>query len=126
MSEALRRRMASVTAVTAPMTAPCHTNCSSAQPTACAAGCRSSVSIAGIVGIVSMANLLLVPGAVDQGADVFQFFGGRALRRERLHHELSRGPAEGSIEEIADQLPLRRLFAEPRAVDVRTVPLVAL
>src|SRR5215218_8251362 len=80
----------------------------------------------GIVNMVGMANLLLVLRAVNGLADISQLFGGRALRRERLHDELARGPAEGALEQVADELPLRRFFAETRTIDVRTVALVAL
>src|SRR3982751_4395028 len=120
MSDALRRSANSASAVIAPTAAPCHTNCSNAQATACAAGWRSSVSIAGIV---ITASLPVVPRVVNGVANAFQLFRRGALGRERLHHQLA---GEGAIEQIAHELALRRFLAEPRAIDVRAVALVAL
>src|SRR4051812_36189879 len=102
------------------MTAPCHTNCRSAHPTACAAGCCSHDSIAGMV-LLSPALRL-----VNRVTDVAELLGRRALRRERLEHELHRRSAERPIHQIAYELTLRLLLAEPRAVDVRAVALVTL
>src|SRR3954454_407744 len=123
MSEALRRSANSASAVMAPTAAPCHTNCSNAQATACAAGWRNSVSIAGIV---ITATLLVVPRVVNGVANAFQLFRRGALGRKRLHYELAGRAAEGAIEQVAHELALRGFLAEPRAIDVRAVALVAL
>src|SRR5205823_8450374 len=101
------------------MMVPCQTKCSSAHPTACAAGWWSNASIPVMVG------LLLLTGAVDGASDFTQLVGRRVARGERLHDELGRGPAERAIHEIADELTLRLLLAQPRTIDVRAVPLVA-
>src|SRR3954466_2417238 len=122
MSEALRRSANSASAVIAPTAAPCHTNCSNAQATACAAGWRSSVSIAGIV----ITSLPVVPRVVDRVANAFQLFRRSALGGERLHHELAGRAAEGAVQQVAHELALRRFLAEPCAIDVRAVALVAL
>src|SRR5262249_36943219 len=98
------------------------TNWRSAHAVACAAGWRSKVSIAFSV---ITPGLPVVAGAVDGPANVPELFRGRALRRERLHHELARRSAERAIEQVAHQLPLRGLLAQPRAIDVRAVALVA-
>src|SRR5437867_11893073 len=101
------------------MAAPCHTNCSSAQLSACAAGCRSSVSIAVVVTTV---GLPLLSGGVDRLPDVEQLFGCGATGRERLHDELRGVSAKRPLEQVAHELPLRLLFAQPCAIDVRAVP----
>src|SRR5262245_37078396 len=120
MSAALRRSASSASAVSAPTAAPCQTNCSSAQPTACAAGWRSHISIAGIV------RLLLRACRVDGVPDVTQLLRRGALRRERLHHQLHRRAAERAVDEIADELPLGLFLAEPRSVDMGPIAIVAL
>src|SRR3954470_19204539 len=130
MSAALRRSTPSASAVTAAIKAPCQMKCRSAQPMAWAAGCRSSGSIAIITVLPAIDGVLfpgprLVPRGVNGPADFAQLVGGRAPRRERLHHELRRRSAERAIHEVADQLPLRLFLGQPRAVDVRAVALVA-
>src|SRR4051812_31391420 len=101
------------------MSAPCHTKCRSAQPTICAAGRSSNVSIT-VIGV-----LPVVAAALEQFADFAELFGRRALGRERLHDELRRGSAEGPVEEIAHELTLRLILGELRVIDVRAIGLVA-
>src|SRR6516164_11192368 len=108
MSEAPRRSPNSANPVTAPRAVPCHRNCSSAHATACAAGCRKNapdVSIALVSSVVTMcatAGLPFAFYAVNDFPDFPQLVGGRALRRERLHHQLPGRPAERAIEQIPD------------------------
>src|SRR5262245_56046189 len=115
------------------MSVPCQTKWRSAQATACAAGCCSNGSI------TLMSPLPVLPrlgasgrgrsvsaGAVDQPAYLAQLVGARAAGRERLHHQLRRRPPERAIQQIADELPLRLVLAEPRAIHVRPIPFVAI
>ena len=106
-----------------PIAVPCQTNCNRAQATACAAGCRKNVSIAGIV---ITADLLVVARVVYRLANVLELLCGRPFRRERLHHELPGRTSERAVQQIAHELPLRRFFTETGAVDVGPVSLVAL
>src|SRR6185295_12014963 len=131
MSDSLRRRKASTTAVNTPRTAPCQTNCSSAHPMACAIGWRMKSSIMVIVllllrfvavapgRVASLVRMEIgmpssLPAALEQPADFTQFFGRRSPRREGLHHQLGRRTAEGAIQEVADQLALRLPFGHAR------------
>src|SRR3972149_12146756 len=100
------------------MSAPCHAKCSSAQPTACATGwCRRSLAI-----IFASRGL---PARLEQLADFGELVGRGAPGRQGLHDELRGGAAEGAIEQIANELALGLLLAQPCLVDVRPVGLVA-
>src|SRR5687768_3032253 len=81
-------------------------------------GSRSIVSIAVIASLPAVA-------AVNQFANLGQFFGRRAFGGKRLHHQLRRGSAERPVHQIADELTLRLLLRQPRMVDVGPVGLVA-
>src|SRR5689334_14296822 len=107
MSGALRRRPARMTAVRTPRIAPCQTNWTRAHPSACAIGWRARISITLIVLLpVCGAGRLLSPipigvlRLVEQPANLGQILVARAPRRECLHHELRRGPAERAVQQI--------------------------
>src|SRR5579872_2100897 len=131
MSAAPRRRAKSASAVIAPITIPCQTNCRSAHATARAAGCRkraADVSLAIVTSVVSMCatpGLLFALHAIEDVSDLAELVGRRALGGERLHDELPRRAAECAIEQVADELALRLVFAERRPIDVRPFALVA-
>src|SRR5678816_2797409 len=110
-------------AASAPTAAPCHTNCSSAQAVACAAGWLSTFSIAFSV---ITPDLPVDASAVNGLPNVAQFFRRGALGGERLHDELARRSSERPIEQVAHELTLRGLFAQPGAIDVGAIALVAI
>src|SRR5437867_3703669 len=62
---------------------------------------------------------------IQQRADVAQLLSGGAAAGERLQHELRGRAAERAIHEVAEQLPLGALLAQPRHVDVGALRLVA-
>src|ERR687897_336087 len=97
------------------MSAPCQTNCRSAQAIACATGCWS----------MSLLGITSLPACFNQFPDFPEFLRRSASRVERLHDQLGRGPAKGAVEQVADELPLGLFLAQPRAVDVGAVGVVA-
>src|SRR6476469_9522342 len=141
MSDALRRRKASTTAVNMPRTAPCQTNCSSAHPMACAIGWRMKSSIVVIVLLLrfvgaapgrvgSLVRMKIgmtssLPAPLEQPPDLTQLLRRRSPGRESLHHELGRGTAESAIQEVADQLALRLPFGHPCLIDMGAVGVVS-
>src|SRR6476646_4937329 len=134
MSAALRRRHASVMAVSRPSSAPCQTNCTSAQPSACATGRRTRasimlISILPVVGTrpVVVGGRLAVPGAavVEEPPDFAELLRAGAPCGERLHHELRRGPSERAVQQVADQLTLGVGLGHAGLIDVGPIALVA-
>src|SRR5829696_6586641 len=114
MSAALFRSARNAIAVSRPIRVPCQMKCSSAQPTAWTAGSFSKVSIPLITHLPAVA-------AVDQVPDLRQLLRRGAPGRQRLHDQLRCRSAEGTVHEIAHELPLRLLLAEPRVIDVRPI-----
>src|SRR4030095_7189375 len=112
-SAALRRSASSAMALSAPINAPCQTNCSKAHAMACAAAFWSKTSAAFIVPSRSTISLL-GRAAVEQPPTLAPLFVRRTFRRQRLHDELRGGPPERPIDQIANELPLRLLLGEPR------------
>src|SRR5688572_6149612 len=114
-SAALRRDNARSPAVSTPISAPCQRNCRSAHPSAWTIGCRN---------VSSISIIMRLPPCFDQLPNLAELLGRGPPGVERLHHQLRRGPAERAIEQIAHQLPLGLLLAEPVGVDVGAVGVV--
>src|SRR3954462_15039524 len=129
MSAALRRKAAGMIAVSRPSSAPCHTNCTRAHPSACATGSRSRTSIMFIVHLPTGGRaLIVVSGAVaapiEQLADLAELLGAGAAPRQRLHAQRGGRAAERAVEQVAHQLTLGVRPRHPRLVDVRAIALV--
>src|SRR4051794_1147384 len=77
----------------------------------------TSIRIAG--GVASVAPRF------DQPADLREFLRGRPLGRERLEDELRRGSAEGTVDQVADQLTLGLLLGQLRLVDMGSIADIA-
>src|SRR6186713_197383 len=101
-------------AVARPIAVPCQMKRISAQPIDWTSGVSSSGSVTG---------LLLV--LFQQAADLPQLLRGGRRRGKGLHHQPTGRAAKGAIDQVSDQVPLRFLLRDGRAVQVDAAVLLS-
>src|SRR5712691_1502292 len=97
------------------MTAPCQTN--SSRPHR--AGGRSSARR-----LCRASSLAFSFELVQEPSNPIELLGRRSPRRKGLHDQSPGRAAEGSVDEIPHELPLRLFLSRSRLVDVGTLRLV--